>query len=119
MDKSRKCIECGKTFFGRSDKKFCTELCRNAHNNRYRSSTAGHVRNINNILNKNRRILEQYFPNGSNTANASKFKLLEKGFNFNYITSVVGSKKGTCFFCYEFGYQPMDEENLVLVKKAD
>ncbi|KKQ83435.1 MAG: hypothetical protein UT04_C0032G0014 [Candidatus Daviesbacteria bacterium GW2011_GWF2_38_7] len=57
MDK-KTCIECGETIVGRSDKKFCCDLCRNSYNNKQNSESTNLVRNINNILRKNRRILQ-------------------------------------------------------------
>ena len=42
------------------------------------------VRNINNILRKNRRVLEELNPNGK--AKAHKTQMIDKGFNFNYHT---------------------------------
>ena len=120
MDLTRNCIECGKGFVGRADKKFCSDICRNACNNRQRSATSNHIRAINNILNKNRKILEQYFPNGADVAKTSKGKLMERGFNFNYITSVGNGKKGmACYYCYEFGYQVAENDNVVIMRKKD
>ena len=58
----KKCIECNKLLKGRADKKFCDDLCRNSYNNKLNSDTNGYVRNINNTLRKNRRILEETLP---------------------------------------------------------
>jgi hypothetical protein len=119
MDLTRRCLECSKPFFGRSDKKFCSDVCRNACNNRHRSLTSPRVRVINNILNKNRKILEQNFSNGADTIQTTKYRLLEQGFNFNYVTGVSDIKNGsTCFYCYEFGYQMLDQDTLMLIRKG-
>ena len=52
---SGSCLECGTTFYGRSDKKFCSLNCKNLHNNRLRDYT----RKSNNLvymsINKNYR----------------------------------------------------------------
>jgi len=120
MTNTRMCMECGSSFYGRADKKFCSELCRNTHNNRERSVTSNYIRNINTILTKNRRILEQFITTSAGTAKASKNKLLEKGFNFNYFTSLYTTKKGyTYYYCYDYGYLPIEHDYYFLVKRMD
>ena len=86
----RKCLECNETFNGRADKKFCSDLCRNAHNNKLNSDQVNYVRNINNILRKNRRIIEDLLP--EETSTVSQQKLVDKGFNFNYYTNITTTK---------------------------
>ena len=116
MDKT--CLECGETFKGRADKKFCSDMCRNSYNNKLNSDTTNYVRNVNNILRKNRRVLEELIPD--ETAKASKTKLNEKGFNFNYYTNIYTTKKGTTYyFCYEYGYLPIENDYFFLVKRKD
>jgi hypothetical protein len=110
----RKCQECNETFTGRIDKKFCSDQCRNTYNNRLNSDSSNHVRNINNILRKNRRILQELNP--VDKAKVSKEKMLTKGFNFSYYTNTLITAKGaTYYFCYEYGYLPLDEKNYFLV----
>ncbi|WP_291141571.1 hypothetical protein [Flavobacterium sp. UBA7680] len=112
----RKCIECGEAFNGRADKKFCSDLCRNAHNNKLNSDHVNYVRNINNILRKNRRIIEELLP--EETAKVSQQKLTDKGFNFNYFTNITTTKTGKNYtFCYEYGYLPIDGNYYLLVKR--
>ena len=52
------CPECGDKIRGRADKKFCSDACRNAHNNSLNKDNKNLVRNINNRLRKNYSILE-------------------------------------------------------------
>jgi hypothetical protein len=116
MDK--KCPECGEAIKGRVDKRFCSDLCRNSYNNRSNSDTNNYMRNINNILRKNRRILEALNPDGK--IKISKEKLSSKGFNFNYHTNTYLTKNGNqYFFCYEYGYLPLENDFYALVKKQD
>ena len=56
--KTKLCLNCNKPVKGRTDKKFCDDYCRNNYNNQLKSNTINLVRNINNALGKNRRILE-------------------------------------------------------------
>ena len=55
---ARQCEECGERVIGRADKKFCSDACRNAFNNALNKDNKNLVRNINNRLRKNYRILE-------------------------------------------------------------
>lgn len=112
------CPECGKPIYGRQDKKFCSDSCRNAYNNKLNADTVNHVRNINNILRKNRRILETLNPDGK--ATIPKKKLQEKGFDFNYFTSIYQTKAGDEYrFCYEHGYLTIEGDRVLLVKRSD
>jgi predicted nucleic acid-binding Zn ribbon protein len=114
----KKCIECGDSIHGRVDKKYCSDLCRNSFNNKVNSVVNVHVRLVNSILRKNRRILEQLVPD--QTAKASKSKLLQRGFDFSYYTNVYTTKKGLkYFFCYEYGYLQQENEYYFLVKQKE
>lgn len=105
----RVCLECGEALLGRTDKKFCSDQCRNAYNNRLNSDSNNTVRNINNILRKNRRILAETLANNLKIK-ISKERLLTEGFNTNYFTNIYKTQKGTIYyFCYEYGYLPLDD----------
>ncbi|MBK6731184.1 MAG: hypothetical protein IPG60_09545 [Bacteroidetes bacterium] len=113
----KKCPECDEPIRGRIDKKFCSDMCRNAFNNRLKTDNSM-MRNINNILRKNRRIIAELIPD--ETAKASRQKLMDRGFNFHYLTSTYTTKKGvTYYFCYEYGYLPLDNDYYFLVKRKE
>ena len=59
----KKCPECSDLIIGRTDKKFCSDGCRNSYNNRVNKDQKNLIRNINNRLRKNWRILESLNPN--------------------------------------------------------
>ncbi len=110
------CLECGEKMVGRVDKKFCSDHCRNSFNNKQNSDSTNYVRNINNILRKNRRILAELNPNGK--LKIHRDMLLSKEFNFQYFTNTYTTQKGTVYyFCYEHGYLPMDDNFYYLVIK--
>ena len=116
----KKCLECGEAFNGRADKKFCSDLCRNAYNNKLNSDHVNYVRNINNILRKNRRIMEEMADNSEGKAKTTGKKLKEKGFNFNYYTHTYHTKTGnTYLFCYEYGYLGLDNDFYMVVKRIE
>jgi len=115
----RKCLACEKTLQGRADKKFCNDYCRNAYNNQLKSANSTIVRNINNTLVKNRRILEVTL-GAEEMAKTTKEKLLQQGFNFKYLTHSYTNKKGNVyFFCYEYGYLPLESNWYLIVKRKD
>ena len=114
------CLSCEKPVKGRSDKKFCDDYCRAAFNNDLKSASNNLVRNVNNALGKNRRILESLLPQGDATAKTNHDKLLEKGFQFKYHTHIYNTKtEKTYFYCYEYGYLPLENNWYLIVKKNE
>ncbi len=110
----KKCLECEEPIQGRSDKKFCSDMCRNAYNNKLNSDVTNHMRYVNNILRKNRRILEELNPQGKTSVHRDK--LTDKGFHFDYFTSIYKNKKGDIYYyCYEYGYLSTGENFYLLV----
>ena len=114
------CLSCEKPVKGRSDKKFCDDYCRAAFNNDLKSASNNLVRNVNNALGKNRRILESLLPQGDATAKTNHDKLIEKGFQFKYHTHIYNAKtEKTYFYCYEYGYLPLENNWYLIVKKNE
>lgn len=113
---SRPCLECGEPFRGRADKKFCSDICRTAFNNRLNSIDTRYVRDVNNILRKNRRILKSMNPTGRITVSCEKLKA--RGFDFNYFTNTWSTPQGTrYYFCYDQGYLPLENDLVLLIMK--
>ncbi len=114
------CLSCGKPVKGRTDKKFCDDYCRNNYNNQLKSGSTNLVRNINNALTKNRRVLDSLIAEGEDMAKTTKEKLLQKGFQFKYMTHQYNNKKGnTYYFCYDLGYLPLDNDWYLIVKRKE
>src|ERR1051325_5084183 len=90
---AKTCLYCGNKITGRTDKKFCNDYCRNAYNNQLKSVSSPVVRNINNSLIKNRRILEAMLGE-EKMVKQPKEKLLHQGFNFKYFTHNYTNQKG-------------------------
>jgi hypothetical protein len=114
----RLCLECQTKIMGRKDRKFCSDYCRNSHNNKLNEDANASVRRINAILRKNRRILEKLNPTGKKTVDA--ITLAEEGFNFHYFTNIYTTQKGAqYFFCYEQGYLKIENDQYMLIVKQD
>ena len=112
----KNCIECGEKFNGREDKKFCSDGCRNAFNNKINKDSTNYMRNINNKLRKNYRILSELNVEGK--TKTSRTKLMSKGFDFEFFTNILNTKTGnTYYFLYDQGYMALENEYYILVKK--
>lgn len=110
------CLECGEKIIGRADKKFCNDGCRNAYNNKNNKDSSNLMRNINNKLRKNYRILsEQKFADGK--AKTTKNKLTSDGFDFEFFTNLKIYKNGAEYrFIYDIGYKFLEDDWILLVK---
>lgn len=114
----KNCLECDEPITGRVDKKFCCDQCRNTYNNKLNKDTTNLVRNINNILRKNRRILAEFNPDGK--AKVKMSHLESKGFRQKYHTHVYITKTGNeYFFCYEYGYLILEDGFAALVRRDE
>lgn len=114
------CLTCNKVLKGRTDKKFCDDYCRNNYNNLAKAGTSNMVRNINNVLRKNRNILEVLLPEKEEMAKANRDKLLQQGFSFKYHTHTYTNKKGDIYyFCYEYGYLPLEKDWFLVVRRRE
>ncbi|MGY5352219.1 hypothetical protein ACXGQW_06615 [Wenyingzhuangia sp. IMCC45533] len=112
----KNCLECGEKVVGRSDKKFCNDQCRNAYNNKLEVGNKNLVRNINNNLKRNYKVLCEL--NVTGKTKISKKILEENNFNFNLFTSIHNTKTGNqYFYCYDQGYLLLEKEQVLLVKK--
>ena len=112
------CPECGKPVFGRIDKKFCSDACRNAYNNKANAAATNHMRNVNSILARNRRVLAELNPEGKKKTHRDQ--LLKRGFDFDFHTSIYTTKSGDTYrFCYEQGYLQLQDGFILLVQRKE
>lgn len=109
------CLECGSPLKGRRDKKYCDDACRNAQYNRVHNEEVLLMRNIHNVLRKNRRILEQLLPAGQLRHKVNLTQLTAEGFSFKYHTHIEFDRAGNeIFYCYEIGYQRLNDQKLLI-----
>ncbi|MBF4486868.1 MULTISPECIES: hypothetical protein [unclassified Flavobacterium] len=110
------CLECSEKLVGREDKKFCSDSCRNAYNNKINKDSTNFMRNVNNKLRKNYRILCELNTDGK--SKATRDKMINKGFDFEFFTNILQTKTGnTYYFLYDQGYRSLDNDYFMLVKK--
>lgn len=117
ITQAKQCLACGKAVKGRTDKKFCDDYCRNNYNNQLKADETNFVRNIMNALRKNRLILQQVL--GDKMIMKTRTEpLLGNGFQFKYHTNTYDNKKGGLYYyCFEYGYLPLDNEFILVVKR--
>jgi predicted nucleic acid-binding Zn ribbon protein len=118
----KNCLACGKPLKGRADKKFCDDYCRNNYNNQQKAkgNHSAYVRNINNALLKNRKILEHIKGDKAENVSAKREKLLQLGFNFKYMTHSFKNKDDkTYVWCYDYGYLLLDNDWFLIVRKKE
>jgi hypothetical protein len=74
------------------------------------------MRNVNNKLRKNYRILSALNVDGK--SKTTRAKLLSKGFDFDFFTNILNTKTGnTYYFIYDQGYLALENDYFMLVKK--
>jgi len=112
----RQCLECGNPVKGRIDKKFCGDYCRNSYNNKINKDSKNLIRNINNRLRKNYKILSDL--NLLGKTKVPRTRLYDKGFDFQLFTSMYKTKTGnTYFYIYDQGYLSLENEMYLLIRR--
>ena len=112
----KNCLECNEKIIGREDKKFCSDGCRNAYNNKINKDSNNFMRNVNNKLRKNYRILSDLNTEGK--TKTTRTKLMSKGFDFEFFTNILQTKTcNTYFYVYDQGYMSLENDYYLLVKK--
>ena len=110
------CLECGESIKGRSDKKFCCDYCRNAYNNKVNKESKNLIRNTNNRLRKNYKILSEL--NSKGKTKITRGKLLDRNFDFQLFTSIYTTKTGNVYYyVYDQGYLKLENEYYLLIKR--
>lgn len=100
----RYCQSCTQVLYGRLDKKFCDDGCRNNFNNQQNSIQNKEIRIINRILKRNRAILLALLSEGKKPMKVDREFLLLEGFNFKYLTHQGQGPDGLSYqICYDVG----------------
>lgn len=114
----RRCLDCGAVLKGRSDKKFCSDQCRNNYNNTINREANSLVRNVHSLLRKNRKILCELYEGGKKKIH--KDALLVSEFNTSFFTHIVQNDSNSLItrYCYEYGYREISSDYILLVKNT-
>lgn len=110
-----RCLECGDEIsYGRTDKKFCSEECKNNHHNHHYSSVRAVKRRVMAALDKNYGILDSLVSSGIDSAWIDD--LLPLGFNPGFATSFVKGRRACRYSCFDISYL-MTEGRLSSISK--
>jgi predicted nucleic acid-binding Zn ribbon protein len=113
------CLQCGKRITkGRPDKKFCHDGCKNLYHNKEKIREHQEIKKVDLMLKRNRRILKRLFNPRKEEVAISRETLLKQGFDFNFHTHSVITKKykNEFTFCYDFGYREIEKDKYRIIK---
>ena len=116
---SRICAVCGTGIRGRSDKRFCSQSCKNKFHSKAKSDQPAIVKQINQMLYKNHKIIAAVFAGESKQKLKVPRILLEKmGFYFNYHTGIYRNNQGKLYhYIYDYAWMTFSDAEILLVKK--
>lgn len=78
------------------------------------------VKQVNRVLWQNRAVMNRLIPEVKGKTTVSRSKMIQEGFDFTYHTHTYTTRNGhTYVFCYEFGYLPLENEIVMLVKREE
>ena len=117
MDK-RKCKICSKQVVGRDDKLFCSVKCKNYYHVNLRKVTYSHVKELDNILHRNRSILLEVLGKRKGQITVQRVVLEKKNFTFKYHTHLhVNSKGKTYHYVYDFAWMEFSNDEILIIRK--
>lgn len=112
------CLQCGNEIKGRRDKKYCDDQCRNLHYNTRHGNEVLYMRNIHNLLRKNRRIIAELIPFNKHEHVVELDTLLLQGFTLKYHTHMqLHVDQPPIYYCYEYGYQLLSDHQIKIFKQ--
>lgn len=117
MYSSFTCLHCKAPLYGRSDKKFCDDGCRNLYHNKRNRIKQQTIRNINRILARNYSLLKSM--EDVSQQQFTREDLVLKGFNFKYFTSIDSCGRGiSCYWIYDKAYYILKNGHIALLQNS-
>lgn len=111
---NKTCMQCSSPIKGRRDKKFCDDHCRNNYNNQLHLNTTLMMRQVHQILRKNRRILEKALLHYPAAEPFPIEVLLEEGFLPGYHTKFSVDSQGEIqYYCYEYAFKLIEQTIII------
>ena len=109
------CLECGdKIKYGRTDKKFCSDDCRNRHFNNKLKEGRAYRRKVLTLLQKNYDLLDKLIKSGIESADFAD--LVTLGFTPDAVTFYHRSRRHDDFACFDIKYK-MSESRIYSISK--
>lgn len=120
------CLYCNKEIlFGRTDKRFCNDTCRNNYNREIRARKTfvePAVKEIFRVIQKNYDILNSVTMkfNFSLPHVVSRQFLIDNNFHFKFFTSIRKQSDGSIYcFCFEYGWKELPDHKVMLIINYD
>ena len=98
------CIECGAPLglFGRSDRKFCSQNCKNLWHNNKNSNYRTFRQRIISCMDRNHKILDKLIQAGIRSID--KNEIVSLGFSPGHSTSVTRYRTHIMYYCFDISY---------------
>ena len=109
------CLECGdKIRYGRTDKKFCCDDCKNRHYNSRLKAGRAYRRRVLAMLDRNYKLLDALLKSGADSADFAY--LTTVGFRPDAVTFYHRSRRHDDFACFDIRYK-MSESKVYSISK--
>lgn len=105
---SESCLECGTALYGRPDKRFCCESCKNRYHNRRTQNLRNLKLRTRSILDRNYKILSDLLRDRKVSVNFAELSLL--GYNREYVTSHHRVNRHDQCSCYDIVFTVTDSK---------
>jgi hypothetical protein len=117
MPNRNTCPICKKSIVGRSDKKFCSMICKSEYHRRLINSTNEATRRIDTILHRNRSILLEMMGKNRQQIKVPLIQLEKRKFNFNYITKYIINSQGKTYnYVYDFAWMTFSTNEILIIR---
>ncbi|OKS86116.1 hypothetical protein [Mucilaginibacter polytrichastri] len=124
-EKENTCEHCNKPLFGRTDKRFCNDTCRNTFNRikgeKEKLQANENIPEVFRIIKKNYEILQQFSPDGIPSGERKMVlitELIQLGFNPKFHTSIWQDGDAIWKFCFEKGWG-FGEPDAYLIERTE
>ena len=115
----RKCKLCKKAYTGRSDKIFCTPICKAIYHRKLNYVTQIAAEKTDKILHRNRSILLEIMGKRKKQRKVSIDLLDQKKFRFNHMTGVYENAKGKRYhIVYDFAWMKFSDGNVLIIRRG-
>ena len=114
----KKCKECGKGFYGRQDKIYCSVKCKSRQHYKSVELVANLTSDIDQILHRNYKILKDVIGDKQNGIKIPEIILHKQKFNFNYITNYKVNTQGEVYhYLYDIAWIKFSDNEVLIVKQ--
>ena len=104
---------------GRSDKLYCSLVCKNKHNNLLHNPVSDYVKQIDTILHRNHHILTVLLAASKiKKVKFDKLVLIRAGFDFTHFTGTYLNNQGKLYhYVYDFAWMEFSNQEVLVVRK--